>query len=128
MKCNLEECKKIIDNIVFNDLEVKELIAKGWVKPESEFEYNYMIKGQTSLNYYYKFFGSPFWSTARVCNQDNNEEFLFEFREPNALKDAANHILWFIHHRCSLKHKKEYDEAIEYIYSEAYINREYNGD
>ena len=57
MKCNLEECKKIIDNIVYNDPEVKDLVAKGWVEPESKLESDYIIEGQTSLNYRYRFFG-----------------------------------------------------------------------
>lgn len=127
MKCNLEECKKVIDEIVFNDPEVKELVAKGWVKPESEFEYDYIVKGQTSLNYHYRFFGGDWWTEARALNQEDGE-YLFGFSGEDALKNAANHVLWFLHNHCSLKHKEEYDRAIEEEYSEPYRTREYNGD
>ena len=127
MKCNLEECKKIIDGIVFDNPEVKELVEMGWVKPESTLEFDYMIKGQVSLSYHYRFFGGDLWLKARALNTDDSQ-YLFGWDGPDALTKAAGNVIYNILHNCSMKYKKEYDEAEYAMYSEAYSTREYNGD
>ena len=127
MKCNLEECKKIIDSIVFNDPEVKELVEMGWVEPESTLEFDYMIKGQVSLTYYFKFFGGDYISKARLLNTEN-DKYLFGWDSPDALVRAANKAIYEITHNCSLKYKEEYERAEYEMYSEPYKSSRYNGD
>ncbi len=127
MKCNINECKKIIDGIVFNDPEVKELVEMGWVEPESEIKYDYVVKGQTVIIYRYKFFGGDYISHVDLLNSDNSE-YLFGWSGEDALTKAANRAIREIVHHCSLKYEKEYNDAIYDIYSEPYSNREYNGD
>lgn len=121
MKCNINECKKIIDGIVFNDSEVKELVEMGWVEPAST------IEGTNTIAYRYKFFGGDFFSTSRLTN-DENSPYLFGWSGEDALTKAANKAIREIVHHCSLKYEKEYNDAIYDIYSEPYSNREYNGD
>ncbi len=125
-----EECKKIIDDIVFNNPEVKELVAKGWVEPVSTIQPNFMVDGQFCIKYRYRFFGGDCWFDARVLNCEDDTKFLCGWyaNDPDALKKAANNVIYELTHKCSLKHKKEYDDAIDSIYSEPYASGRYNGD
>ena len=72
MKCDINECKKIIDEIVFNNPEVKELIEMGWVEPESIIMYDFVVKGQTAIIYKYKFFGGDYIAHIELLNSEND--------------------------------------------------------
>lgn len=125
-----EECRKVIDNIVFSNPEVKKLVAKGWIKPESTINSDYMIEGQFCIKYSYRFFGSDSWFDAKVLNRENDSKFVcgWDIDDPDALKKAADNVIYELTHKCSLKYKKEYEDAVNECYSEPYIEDRYTGD
>ena len=127
MRCNIVECKQIIDDMVFSNPEVKELVGMGWCEPSSTLDFDYLIKGQVSITYHFKFFGSDYVTTTRLLNVDDGP-FLFGWSGSDALTKAANHAIYEIVHKCSLKYKEEYERAIDEIYSEPYRSGRYNGD
>ena len=125
-----EECRKIIDSIVFSNPEVKELVDKGWIKPESTIESNYIIEGQFCIKYSYRFFGGNTWFDAEVLNCENDSKFVCGWYadDPDALKKAANNVIYKLTHNCSLKYKEEYDDAVNECYSAPYLEGRYNED
>ena len=125
-----EECRKIIDSIVFSNPEVKELVDKGWIKPESIIESNYMVEGQFCIKYSYRFFGGNYWFDVTVLNRANDSKFVcgWDIDNPDALNKAANNVIYELTHNCSLKYKEEYDDAVNECYSAPYLEGRYNED
>ena len=127
MKCNLILVKMVLDNIIFNDANVKALVAKGLIKPESKIKTYPDKPGKVSINYTYCFFESSLWLDAESTNEDDSE-YLFGYDlDKSWLKKVSHRILSELR-KADVGYEREYNHALDEIYSAPYLSNRYNGD
>ena len=127
MKVNIEEAKKILDDLVFNNELVKPLVEKGYVLPESTIENDYMVKGQTAIIYHYKYFGGDYITQCRLLNQDDSE-YLFGWSGEDALVKAAGNAIYELSLKADPEKEAEFNRRQYEYYSSFYDGNHYNGD
>ena len=143
MKTDVEACKTILDNLIFNDPRIKPLVEQGFVKSKSVLQYDkgnhypdaatyslrYVVVDRANIHYYYKYFGQDdAVFSCRLSNLDADDKYLFGFEEPNALKKAAEHVIKELTYNANPCNREEHERRFNEAMCKWYAEGHYEGD